>query len=189
MAISPMTERLGVMPANQHSLRDGMRLAVSGVNVVTHRLEGRPWGLTVSAFTSVCLEPPTLLVCVGNGTVTAAEVSRDGRFAVNLVSTDPEQVEIAKLCSRVGVPKFVDEYCARPEDLIVEGESDPPASPILRGAVVSFDCRLSAEQQVGDHVLLFGEVERVIFGTGEEALVYRNQTYHRTVDLAGAAPA
>jgi flavin reductase (DIM6/NTAB) family NADH-FMN oxidoreductase RutF len=186
MAMRPTIERPSVTPVSHDSLRDGMRLAVSGVTVVTHRFKGRSWGLTVSAFTSVCLEPPTLLACVRGGTVTAAEVSRDGRFAVNLMSADPEQVEITRLCSRPGMPKFIDEYCVPPQEALA-GEAGLPVSPILRGAVVSFDCRLSAENQVGDHVVLFGEVERVIFGGGKDPLVYRDQAYHRTADLAGAA--
>ncbi len=37
----------------------------SGVTVVTRRLDdGRPYGMTVSSFASVSLEPPLILVCI-----------------------------------------------------------------------------------------------------------------------------
>src|SRR3546814_2198910 len=44
--------------------REAMRRAVTGVTIITTYHEGRPWGMTVSAFAPVCMKPPNLLVCV-----------------------------------------------------------------------------------------------------------------------------
>src|SRR3546814_20372252 len=41
--------------------REAMRRAVTGVTIITTYHEGRPWGMTVSAFAPVCMKPPPLL--------------------------------------------------------------------------------------------------------------------------------
>ena len=68
------------------AFRTAMRRIVGGVTVITTLHDREPWGMTVSAFTPVCIDPPTLLVCVNNRTTTASDISRGGRFAVNLLS-------------------------------------------------------------------------------------------------------
>jgi len=57
------------------AFREAMRRVVGGVAVVATLREGRPWGMTVSAFAPVCMEPPTLLVCVNAATATAADIA------------------------------------------------------------------------------------------------------------------
>ena len=94
--------------AGTEDFRSVMRRAVGGLAVVTTLHEGRAWGMTVSAFSVVSVAPPTLLVCVGNGTVTADDAIRDGRFAVNLLSD--AQVELSRLCARPGAAKYLDDH-------------------------------------------------------------------------------
>ena len=46
----------------QESSKEVMRGFPQGVTVVTTKAEGRLWGVTVSSFTTVSLEPPLILV-------------------------------------------------------------------------------------------------------------------------------
>ena len=53
-------------PDIQNTMKDIMSNFAAAVTVVTSRDDERDHGLTVSAFTSVSLEPPLVLVCIGS---------------------------------------------------------------------------------------------------------------------------
>lgn len=42
----------------------------TGVTVITTSIDGKPYGLAVNAFSSVSLDPPTLLFCVNESSKT-----------------------------------------------------------------------------------------------------------------------
>src|ERR1700675_341330 len=77
----------------------------SGVTVVTTRgADGADQGMTVSAFCSVSLEPPLVLVCIEkNASVYPALTSAQG-FAVNILSAKQEQV--ARRFSIIDIDRF-----------------------------------------------------------------------------------
>jgi len=62
----------GTVAASKLDFVRAMRNVVSGVAIITTFYESQLWGMTVSAFTTVCAEPPTLMVCVNTRTVLAA---------------------------------------------------------------------------------------------------------------------
>ena len=62
----------------------------SGVSVVTTRDAGLAYGLTVSSFTSVSLDPPVVLVCLGHGNRLHEMIASSKRFAVSLLARDQE---------------------------------------------------------------------------------------------------
>ena len=68
---------------------DAMRKVPTVVSVITSYVDGRPWGLTVSAFCSVEADPPTVMVSLGRHTRTLADVSVVGRFGVSILSRRP----------------------------------------------------------------------------------------------------
>src|SRR2546428_1191449 len=64
-----------------------------GVTVVTTSDgDGRPTGLTASAFTSVSLDPPLVLVCVDHKSQSYPALRERGRFAVNILRRDQQAV-------------------------------------------------------------------------------------------------
>jgi flavin reductase (DIM6/NTAB) family NADH-FMN oxidoreductase RutF len=156
-------------------MRGALRNLVSPVTVITTVLDGRPWGLTVSAFTPVCLDPPTILVCVNRETATAACIAAAGRFGVNVLAE--HQTALSRRCAEPGAPKFL-----MPDELLPTG--DPaPGMPIIRDALVSFEC--AAERiDVGSHVVVLGRVltmhrARSRPATPSRPLLYGNGQYHR----------
>src|SRR3546814_12567428 len=78
--------------------REAMRRAVTGVTIIPTYHEGRPCGMTVSAFAPACMKPPTLLFCVDEATVTAEPIQRYRRFCVNLLSH--RKIPVSQLSSR-----------------------------------------------------------------------------------------
>lgn len=162
--------------AEASTFRTAMRRVVSGLTVVTTWHEDRPWGMTVNAFASVCMEPPTVLVCVNNRTATAADIRRDGRFAANLLSED--QLFVSRLCSRAGTTKYVDDYVLVADDL-------PPrvVAPVLRDSLVTFDCEVSEAHLVGTHFVVIGTVRAILAPESRPALLFGEGRYQRGVDV------
>lgn len=152
--------------------RAAMRRLVTGVTIITASYAGRPWGMTVSAFTPVCAEPPTVLICLNRGTVLAGAVQAAGRFGVNLLSQDQEF--LSRLCSRPGTPKYLDDYCL------------PPAAagaPLLYDSLAAFDCALDDARVVGSHLVLMGLVAGVLIDGDRRALLYGAGRYHEPTDV------
>lgn len=162
--------------ADPDTVRTALRRAISGVTVVTTEHEGRPWGLTVSAFTPVCIEPPTVLVCVNSHTVTGVAIGAGGRFAANLLSQD--QLYLAQRCSRAGSPKYLD------DDVVAHAELPAKvAAPVLRDSLVTFDCEVTEARPVGSHLVVFGAVRTVLAPTARPPLLFGDGRYHHCVDF------
>ena len=74
------------------------------VSVVTSHHRDRPHGTTVSAFCSLSLDPPMVLVSLDRGSDLLAMVSESERFGVNVLAHD--QGELARQFARKGADKF-----------------------------------------------------------------------------------
>lgn len=165
--------------SDSDAFRFAMRKVVSGVTVVTTRHDGRPWGMTVNAFSSVCTEPPTILVCVNNRTVTASDITRDGRFAANLLSQD--QLHLSGLCARPGEVKYLEGHTVDPTVIPMQ-----VAMPILRGSLVTFDCKVSEVRPVGSHFVVIAAVEAIVVPSARPPLLYGEGRYMHGVTIEEA---
>ncbi len=145
-----------------------MRNVVSGVAIITTLYESRPWGMTVSAFTTVCAEPPMLMVCVNARTVLATVLHEDSSFGVNVLSQDQEF--LSRACARPGTTKFLDRYL----DLAADDSSS--GGLLLPASVAAFDCVVTNSRTVGTHLVVMGAVRKVI--TSDRApLLYGSGNY------------
>jgi 3-hydroxy-9,10-secoandrosta-1,3,5(10)-triene-9,17-dione monooxygenase reductase component len=92
-------------PLDAASFRHALGRFPSGVTVVTVRGEdGRDYGMTVSAFASLSLSPPLVLVCIGDDATIAGSVAAAGSFAVSVLSEDQEP--LARLFADSGADRF-----------------------------------------------------------------------------------
>jgi len=55
-------------------------------------------------------------------------------------------------------------------------------APVLRDALVCFDCRITEVKELGTHWVLFGEVQEIRMSSGTSALLYLHRSY-RTLSL------
>ena len=124
----------------------------TGVTVVTSvDDEGAPHSMTANSFTSVCLDPPTVLVCVAHGTHTHGYVESQGRFGVNILRKEQEDLGAY--------------FARRPEDRT--GTVDygytitDDGIPVLNESMVFFGCQVVGAHVYGDHTVYFGEVKEV----------------------------
>jgi flavin reductase (DIM6/NTAB) family NADH-FMN oxidoreductase RutF len=139
-----------------------MRNVVSGVAIITTFYESRLWGMTVSAFTPVCAEPPTLMVCVNTRTVLAAVLREGSGFGVNVLSQDQEF--LSRACARPGATKFLGHYL----DLV--GADSSPSGLLLPDSVAAFDCVVTDARTVGTHLVVMGTVLEIAVSDGEPLL-------------------
>ncbi|MCC8953528.1 flavin reductase family protein [Bradyrhizobium sp. Pear77] len=140
----------------------------------------RPWGMTINSFTSVCTEPPTILICLNGKTVTASHVQKGGRFAVNLLTQD--QLHLSEFCSRPGVDKFIDGHVLVPDDV-----SGGNGVPRLREASVVFECRTVEQLVVGSHRIAIAAIESIHASAVGPPLLYGQGRYMHGVDLEARA--
>jgi flavin reductase ActVB len=166
---------------------DGLRHAMSqlaaGVVMVTTMVDGRPWGLTVSACCSVSMDPPMLLVSLGESTASAKAILETRRFGVSILGA--RTLGTAQFGSTRGEAKFIEPYCHDPADQASE-------TPVIAGAIAHIDCHVAEVVRGGDHLIFIGDVVGVTTTqTADNALVYHDRRYHRlTADSdVGAAPA
>jgi flavin reductase (DIM6/NTAB) family NADH-FMN oxidoreductase RutF len=130
--------------ASPSELRAVMACVPAGVTVVgTRDREGRALGLTVSSFTSVALEPPLVLVCIGRASASHAHLIESGTFAISVLSASQEAV--AKRFARPPSEGRFDEFPWRPA---------PSGSPVLEGSTAWVDCTIDETMQAGDHTII-----------------------------------
>src|SRR5574337_1376319 len=149
------------MPIEKQEFRRVLGRFAAGVTVVTTvGDDGRPYGLTATAFTSVSLEPPLVLVCVDQQSDSHPHFHSAGVFAVNFLGAEHEHVSRHFAVS--GGDKFTN-LGFRPG---VTG------APVLADALGFLECRIVEIVAGGDHTVFLGQVEAADARDGEPLLYY-----------------
>lgn len=158
------------------ALRRALSHFAAGVTVVTTRWQGVAHAMTATAFCSVSLEPPLVLVCVGHSSRFHAAITASGLWAVSMLAAGQEP--LARRFSHRG------------RDLLsqfdgVDAEPAPiSGAPILAGALTWLDCRTRNQHAAGDHTIVVGEALRVSDDEPLGApLAYYRGSYHRLTDM------
>jgi flavin reductase (DIM6/NTAB) family NADH-FMN oxidoreductase RutF len=143
----------------------------TGVTIVASRdSAGRPVGLTVNAFTSVSLHPPTVLVCIHHEADSHDALLDAGHFGVSVLRAD--QGDLAWRFSRDDAEVRFD---ALP---VVDGAL---GSPLIPGALAWLECRVTEVCGGMDHSIILAEVVSCETREGDPLLFFRGA-------LTGLAP-
>jgi flavin reductase (DIM6/NTAB) family NADH-FMN oxidoreductase RutF len=138
------------------AMRRTMGRFATGVAVITTLApDGQPHGMTVNSLTSVSLDPPMLLVCFSQGARTAVAVIESGRFAASILAA--RQEPIARRFASRGEQHFA----GLP---LSYGNHNVPVVP---DALSHLECTVAQQLVAGDHVVVFGTVERTCDRDGE----------------------
>jgi len=153
------------MAVDKETFRNCMARFAAGVTVVTTiDAEGRPCGLTATAFSSVSAEPPLALVCVDKRSETHASFAHARAFGVNFLAD--AQIDVSGHFAKSGVDKFADTAWHKGE----------LGMPLLEGTIGFVECRLVYAYEGGDHTIFVGEIERGEAREGKP-LVYFHHAY------------
>ncbi|MCP4871263.1 MAG: flavin reductase [Proteobacteria bacterium] len=150
------------------SLTDDFKAALgswaSGVSVVTTNHDGLLYGLTVSSFSSLSLDPPLVLVCLNNGNRLPEMIDASGGFAVSILNRDQEDAS---------------NYFARPNReptrgfTEIDGEWTESKVPVVKGALASIVCEHRNSIEQGTHTIVVGEVVEARANEGAPLLYWR----------------
>jgi len=145
-----------------------MSHAASTVSVVTTDGPGGRAGATVSAMSSVSADPPSLLVCVHHMSRTADAIRINENLCVNLLREDQTRVSDTFAGRNANDQDKFD--CA-------EWITLKTGAPVLRDALVSFDCELKHHFQWGSHFIFIAEINDMGAEKQGHPLIYANRAY------------
>lgn len=150
------------MSVNPDEFRAVLGRFPSGVTVVTTKsADGSDQGMTVSAFCSVSLDPPLVLVCIEKTASVYPALTAAPGFVVNILSAKQEQ--IARRFAIIDIDRF--------EGVGFTRSSSSYA--ILDDVLGVLECRRFAMHDGGDHTIILGEVEATRVESGAPLLYYR----------------
>jgi flavin reductase (DIM6/NTAB) family NADH-FMN oxidoreductase RutF len=150
--------------------RAAMRRLGATVAIITGADRGRTGGLTATAVCSVCIDPPSLLICVNQSSNTHGLIAGSRRFGVNFLERGQRDVAetFAGRTGHDGKDKF-----AGAGTWLDDGAD----LPMLEGAVAFVACRVIREVVVDTHTVFVGLVERVASKTDGQPLLYADQQF------------
>jgi len=134
----------------------------SGVTVVTSvDADGKDHGMTVSAFCSLSLVPPLVLICIEKTASAHRTLTTCDSFVVNILSADQEQA--ARRFAIVDIDRFEGVGYSRTQTGIA----------VLDDVVAVIECRRKSLYDGGDHTVIVGQVEGARAENSKPLLYYR----------------
>jgi flavin reductase (DIM6/NTAB) family NADH-FMN oxidoreductase RutF len=133
----------------------------TGVTVATVLdADGTPHGLTVSSFTSVSLDPPLVLICLGHAVTMIDAFRGASHFGLNVLSA--EQRDLSDRFARKGFDRFDG----------LPWERGRTGVPLLPGALAQIECATHDRVTTGDHDIFIGRMVGTRIGDGDPLLYY-----------------
>ena len=154
------------MNIDGRELRNALGRFATGVCVITAvDNNGNALGMTANSFSSVSLDPPLVLWNLQNGSDVYDAFASPGCYAINVLSA--EQLELSNQYARKG------DHLLSPEHYRIGRNG----APILRNALVSFECELYASHEGGDHLIIVGRVLDVSARPDGDPLLFFSGAY------------
>ena len=151
---------------NPEQFREVFGRFATGVAVITSAGPGGIGGMTANALCSLSLEPLMALVCIENDSRTLPIVRETGRFALNVLGADQEDLAAVFASKLREAEKF-------------EGVSHRlhEGMPLINGALALAVCELRELIVGGDHTIAIGEPTAMGLGSGDPLLWFEGR-YH-----------
>lgn len=144
------------------TFRASLARFASGVTIVTARdRDGHDYGMTVSAFSSLSLTPPMILVCIDNGASVAPVLEHCEHLAVNILAED--QRALSQRFAMREIDRFEGIEVRRGETGVV----------LLGGTLAALECDVVTRHPAGDHTILVARVRAAELREGNPLLYWR----------------
>lgn len=153
-------------PVDDANFKDALGRFATGTTIVTVQYaRAKVTGLTASAFCSLSLRPPLILVCVDYNSVAYPALHDVGAFAVHILASDQRDIAL----------QFAQNVLDKTD--ILDWEFSARGNPLLLPCLGVLECRLTKEHSGGDHAILVGKVEAIQVNSelNEPLLYYRGQ--------------
>lgn len=139
-------------------MRSAMGRFATGVTVVTNAMGDEVHAMTANAFMSVSLEPPLVLISLGNRARMAARLSESEHYGVSVLAHSQESVARRFAGSKHPMPPPQFEWLG--------------GVPVIAGSLVRLTTRIVDRHPAGDHTLFIGHVEHLDLRDGEPLLFH-----------------
>lgn len=146
---------------------DAMRHVAQSVTVVTTKGEHGPFGATVSAFSSLSADPPSVLVCLRSDSRIAKAVKENGVYCVNVLPEGANELA-ERFAGRFDVEQ--------PDRFSLAPNVDGPCGAILEGAT-AFECHVDNIITHGSHDICIGNVTAISHRSARP-LAYMGGAFH-----------
>jgi flavin reductase (DIM6/NTAB) family NADH-FMN oxidoreductase RutF len=153
------------MAIDQRHFRDVMGAFATGVTIITTMVDGAAHGITANSFTSVSLDPPLMLFCLGKTSTNFDAFMATESFAVNILAADQDALST---------------HFAMFEGDRFDGTAWTAwdtGAPIIEGVVAAADCVLEARHDAGDHIIIIGRAVRAENLSDAAPLLYHRGKY------------
>ncbi|MDR5835505.1 flavin reductase family protein [Caballeronia sp. LZ034LL] len=155
MSEADLQTRPAASPVIEDTLQDGFRQAMrrlaGGVALVSTVHEGVRHGMTVTAVTSLTMDPPALVVSVNRHASAFDALLRSGTFCVNLLTQQHADLAVAFSRKPDGDARFANGAWRMNDHNL----------PSLDGSIASITCRVHDTVEFGTHAILIGAVEHL----------------------------
>ncbi|MCX7068892.1 MAG: flavin reductase family protein [Methylococcales bacterium] len=152
------------MTVSADDFKNALQLWASGVTVVTTQSEKfGVQGMTVSAFSSVSVNPPLILVCINDAADTGDGIVESQCFAVNVLTAEQQDTSNQFAGGTSQQQRFDN----------ADWSAGITGAPLLTNSLMSLDCTVVEKVRAGTHWIIIGEVQAVECRTGEPLLYYR----------------
>jgi flavin reductase (DIM6/NTAB) family NADH-FMN oxidoreductase RutF len=151
------------MTVSVDDFKKALQLWASGVAVVTTSSEKfGVQGMTVTAFSSVSVNPPQVLVCINDAADTGVCIHESQYFAVNVLNSDQQDLSNQFAGGRSQQQRFEN----------TDWKEGITGAPILNNSLMSLDCKVVEKVLAGTHWIIIGEVQECVCRSGEPLLYY-----------------
>ena len=156
-------------PVRADTHRAAARMFASGVTIAAASDGRRTHAITATAFCSLSLDPPLVLLSVSRGGQLLELVRASGQFGVSILSAGQQ-----------GIGEFGATSGRAPQASIVHFDTQVAAtgSPLVVGAAAWFDCALQEMADYGDHTVLIGLVVEAWSDDSAKPLLYFQGDFH-----------
>jgi flavin reductase (DIM6/NTAB) family NADH-FMN oxidoreductase RutF len=155
------------MPITSDDFKKVMRNWASGVTIVTLRAGEATHGLTVSGFVGLSLNPPLVMISVGEQMRSHNLLEEGQCFAINFLRDDQRAIA-DRFAGRNGEADRFEGVHTR---------SAVTGAPIFEDCLAWLDCRLIDQHRSGDHIIYIGEVVASNVNGSDKPLLYWNGDY------------
>lgn len=161
------------MAVNPEEFKKALQYWTSGIAIVTSKSDELGLrGMTVTAFSSVSVEPPLILVCINQSADTGENIEQNQQFAVNILQENQQ----ADSNNFSGGSSQEDRFAnARWHEGLT-------GMPILDESIMSLECRVIEKVRAGTHWIVIGEVAHASTRSGEPLLYFRSN-YRNLAEL------
>jgi flavin reductase (NADH) len=150
------------MNASSEEFREALGRWASGVSIVACRSDGRVVATTVSAFTSLSLDPPLVMIALGPNATVLPFLTAGAAFGISILSA--EQRRLAAV--------FADPFPVGPDPFA------PGDVPLVHNALVAMHCTVHETRSGGDHTMVLAGVESVVRGAEAAPLIRFHRRYY-----------